>query len=262
MHHRRACAILLPLLIAEILTPPASGYVLRGQWVERVGTVDTVIPTIGGVQGITLLPGSSHRFRIQFAAFDDANGPAPAGGFIGWNAGTLNAPLGTNSRTPGRLSPFNFAPDPPGNGLPSTDPFTTLTSIDNTLGVQTLAWTGIPGGSDPGSPPPAVIRGLNRFVSTFEMTHVQNFNYGSIVASGHLLAASSWDIISSDPPAPGPDGIFGTPDDVPGSVTYGPLTLSPVSFEAPLNFIPIPSPTTAVPLALAATITSRRRRRA
>src|SRR6185369_11508813 len=116
---------------------------------ERVGTTDTVLAG-NVIDASDRLP---HRIRIQFGVFDDGEGAAPAGGYIGWNVGSISV-SGTpeNSqerRTPGRLSPFNFAASVTANGvplpsggtadLPGTD-WQMLTQIDATLGTQSPPW--------------------------------------------------------------------------------------------------------------------------
>jgi hypothetical protein len=243
---------------------------MRVRWVNRVGIVDT--PVVGDFQ---ILAGQTHRFRLQFGVFDDATSPAPAGGFAGWNVGVLDATGGTNSRTPGRIAPFNFAPGPPGgfaNGFPAADPWTHLTLIDNTLGTQSPTWTGgIPGTSTPNPIPLATIRGRNTFVSIWELT--TNTGPGTaydITASGNGVPVASWEFIGQpNPPLPGDDGIFGPGDangdgvddgldDLAGSVTYGPFAAATVAFNTPLHLVPAPG--AAALLGLGGLIAFRRRR--
>src|SRR5437762_2369318 len=96
-------------LVSAGMASPSFGYVLMARWVERTGTVDTVIPYVGGNQYLDASQGATYRLRLQFGVFDDASGPAPAGGYLGWNVGTMNITNGqTATRTPGRLAPFNF----------------------------------------------------------------------------------------------------------------------------------------------------------
>jgi hypothetical protein len=126
--------------------------------------------------------------------FDDADGAAPPGGYIGWNVGTVSTTGGGIwSRTPGRLSPFNFAQAPTSNGSPVADPFTDLTVIDNTLGIQTVPW-GCDAAGQPLPPPPPVVRGRNMFVSTYEMT-VETPNAPStmdVTLGGRRFAVAEW----------------------------------------------------------------------
>lgn len=248
------------LAVAGVATS-ANAFVVRAQWVSRVGTVDTVVPTVGGVQTLLVAPGSTTRFRLQFGVFDDAGGVAPAGGYIGWNLGTLSATVGgTNSRTPGRVSPFNFAPNPPGNGLPSADPFTALTSIDNTLGLQAPAWgcTNIPN-QVPLPQPAPTIRGLNAFIDTYEITTVAGTTSYSFAVGGNTVVASGWGTIGpATPPDCGDPNVLG--DETPGSVTYAPMALPPITgLTAPLNVV-VPAPGAAALLGLAGLIAGRRRR--
>src|SRR6185369_4389892 len=103
------------------------------------------------------LPGNltPNRIRLQIGVFDDANGPAPAGGLIGWNSGSIvMTGLPENSRerrTPGRLQPFNtssasnangFPPPPTLFGpVPSQADFQMWTEIDATIQTQSPLWT-------------------------------------------------------------------------------------------------------------------------
>src|SRR5688572_10619301 len=97
----------------------ADAYEFRVRFVERVGTNDVVLD---GGDTILSPPGEEHRIRIQFGVFDDAAGPAPEGGYLGWNVGTItvnggagnsdefrNSPSGQHNGV-GRLNPFTFAP--------------------------------------------------------------------------------------------------------------------------------------------------------
>jgi hypothetical protein len=203
--------------------------------VERVGNIDTPL-----MDGATFLPGSTHRLRAQFGVFDDAAGAAPVGGYIGWNAGTLsNNGVGTWSRTPGRLAPFTFSPNPVANGSPTSDPFTSLTQIDNTLGFQTFAW-GCDGAGQPLPPPEPIIRGLNQLVSTYEVTVVAPNVPGTmnLTWSGNLFAVMRWNF----------DQVLSVPPDCDsgeaGTVFYGPIVAPPQTFSASLRMEVVPSPGT------------------
>jgi hypothetical protein len=194
--------------------------------------------------------------------FDDADGPAPAGGYIGWNAASLATSGGLNTRTPGRLSPFTFAPNPPANGLPNVDPFATLTAIDNTLGTQGSGSPGFPSWvcrADGTTPPPPnpVIRGINSFISTFELTTLTGQSGYLITLSGNTVVASGWGMIGTptppDCPCP-PEGC-----DLPGSVLYAPMTLPPTPITATLTIV-VPAPGAALAICGVCGLIIRRRR--
>jgi hypothetical protein len=222
--------------------------------VERIGAVDHVIGGDGAMASFA--PGTSHRIRIQFGVFDDADGAAPPGGYIGWNIGTLATTDGINTRTPGRLSPFNFAPNPPGNGIPSADPFGVLTAIDNTLGTQSPVWGCGPDGLPLPMPPPT-IRGLNTFVSTFEFTTRAPQRAYMITLGGHTVSASGWGIIGTPTPPDCPYPPGGC--DFPATVTYAPMTLPPAPITATLLIV-VPSPGIGAMLWIASVLAARRKR--
>src|SRR5262245_15256945 len=108
------CPLLLALLLFAV---PAHAWEFRSRFIERIGTVDFPLAndTINAFD-------TPHRIPIQFGVFDDADTPAPAGGFIGWNVGTISVSGAPDNsaerRTPGRLSPFNFSAQPSANGFP------------------------------------------------------------------------------------------------------------------------------------------------
>src|SRR5262245_4151212 len=110
--------VLLGVLAVAGAASCAHAFEFRCRFVERVGTTDTVVPN----NTLETAPGTPHRIRIQFGVFDDANGAAPAGGFVGWNVGTISVSRAADNsqdrRTPGRLTPFNFALGPNSNGNP------------------------------------------------------------------------------------------------------------------------------------------------
>jgi hypothetical protein len=223
----------------------AQAYEIRARWVSRVGAgipID-VVPA-AGFDFSGLPAGTAVRFRLQFGVFDDAAGPAPAGGYLGWNVGTLTATGGTNTRTGtggspnGRVSPFNFAPG--GEGVPAADPWMALTGIDNTLGTQPLPWNSIPGNPVPPPAPPPVIRGRNTFVSTWEITTIPGASSYSITAAGNVLGCTVWNIVQQTPPGAGDDEEFGTIDDVPGSILYAPFADATRPFTSRLDLIPAP----------------------
>lgn len=258
-------------------TCAADAWEFRTRWVQRVGNAD--IPLTNNV--LVAAPGATVRVRMQFGVFDDANGPAPAGGYIGWNVGTLfdsEPTSGVNTRTPGRLSPFTFAPFAYSNGSPTADPWTSLIYIDNTLGWQVFFWNGIPGTASPAARPPATVRGFNEYVSTYEFTTVLgNVPSFTITAGGNRIAATNW---QSSPittaPDPGDDGIFGPgdfnndgiddgADDIAGTSAWTPAPSQPMSFQSVLAVYPaevVPGPgATVVMLAAAGLVGGRRRRR-
>lgn len=148
------------------------------------------------------------------------------------------------------------------NGIPIADPFRALTAIDNTLGFQTFVWNGVPNGADPGSPPAPVIFGRNTFVSTYEIECYLPSDWATLITpGGNVVTAISWNVYRSASPFPGPDGVFGTPDDVPGYVIYGPLTPPPMALHGShLILDSTPAPASASVLGLAALICGRRRR--
>ena len=156
------------------LAASASALTFECRWVERVGTSDVIIGGDGSI--LDASDGLPHRIRLPFGVFDDAGGADPAGGFVGWNVGTLSVTgNAVNTRTPGRLAPFVFANQPSANGSPAMDPFTTLVDIDATLGTQSPFWT-CDGEGNPLPVPPATVRGLKpktdvpeHFISPAEM---------------------------------------------------------------------------------------------
>jgi hypothetical protein len=192
---KRSTAGLMGIGTLLLAAAPARAYHIECRWAERVGSVTQPL----GGDGTTVMwaNGSSHRVRIQFGVFDDAQGPAPVGGFLAWNQGTLTTTSGINTRTPGRLLPFTLAP-PNGNGLPLSDPFIELAGIDAARGEQLVPWLCAPDGQVPPMPPPDVL-GLNAFVSVFEFTTVVN-GPNQVVAAGHLLVGAQWFLGSSQPP--------------------------------------------------------------
>lgn len=122
---------------------PAWGWEFRCRFIERVGNINVELPG----NTIDAGNGAPRNIRVQFGVFDDAESPAPAGGFVGCNIGSLAVDGSEDNsderRNPGRLSPFTFAASPDANGnppLPDGDPFTMLTEIDATLGTQSPVW--------------------------------------------------------------------------------------------------------------------------
>ncbi len=233
----------------------ARAFEFRARFIERVGNENVILPgnTIDASNGL------ARRIRIQFGVFDDAAGAAPAGGFVGWNVGSLavSGALANSAetRTPGRLSPFTFAPQQNANGnpplaSPGGDPFTMLTEIDNTLGTQTTLWR-----ADQPLPDPAVVRGFNDFVSIFEFTIDPADTGGgaadyTITLGGNVIGASEWRMVGT-PTAPGDDD--GPPcdfppacEDPPGSATWAPNPTPPQGISAVLNVVVVPSPPAAV----------------
>ena len=136
---RHACMLAASVVFVSV---PAGAWIIECRFVERIGDVDVVLPD----NTITVRPRSTHRYRIQFRVVPQANDAQ--GGFIGWNRGTVVASGGVNTRT-GRkpnplpretILPFIFAPKPPGEGLPSTDPFLMLTDVDCRVGTASPIW--------------------------------------------------------------------------------------------------------------------------
>lgn len=229
----------------------AHGYEFRARWVERVGNVDSVI----GAE-LNATDGRPRRVRLQLGVFDDGTGPAPAGGFVGWNLGMLtvsgDVANSNDTRTPGRLSPFIFSGSPGANGnppAPEGDPFTTLTDIDAQIGMQMPFW-GI------GQPQPAPLaRGVNTWVSVYEITtdpRAVGLNY-TITASGNLVAATSWEVVGAPTP-PDPDKML------PGSVTYVPVETPPRAFQFGFIVHIEPAPGSVALLCVGGLFAARRRR--
>ena len=219
------------LLFAPV---PAQAYRVECRWAERVGF--STLPLGGDGATVTWAIGSSHRVRIQFGVFDDAQGPAPAGGLLAWNFGTLSTTSGINTRTPGRLVPFTFTP-PNGNGLPLSDSFTVLTGIDAAHGEHEVPWVCMPDGQVP-PVPPANIVGLNVFVSVYEFTTVVNSS-NHVVAAGQLIVGQQWFMGANLPPDCGDPAD--PSDDVPGFAMYVPNRVSPsTQFSCSLDIVPAP----------------------
>jgi hypothetical protein len=227
------------------------------RWVEDVGGKEVPLDKPHPVLDIS--DGRARQIRLQFGVFDDDNGPAPEGGFLGWNMGLLEASGGINRRSPGRLEPFTSATSPLANGnppLPDGDPFRRLTDIDATIGVQTPFW-GFDGDGNPLPLPGPVIYGRNEFISVFAIT-VQadpaNGESYSLVASGQLLSATGWSIIGTPTP-PNPD------TGEPGFVAYSPMQAPPVEeMDCRLELF-VPGPGSAAVLLGAGVGLARRQRR-
>lgn len=241
---------LVGILAVAGLSSAASAFEYRVQFVERVGTTDTVIDG----NTIDARDGAPRRIRIQFGVFDDATSAAPAGGLLGWNVGTITVNGGAansdETRTNGRITPWNFAQGPNSNGNPPVagggDPFETLSEIDATQGTQSPPWPS-------GERPPAVVRGRNTFASVYEITinPADGGNDYSIDFAGNLLSASEWIVVNEN--APDPDK--GTP----GTVVYAPFPTDPTAFAATLNVL-VPAPGAAALLGLGGLVALRRRR--
>lgn len=211
---------------------PDSPPTFRFRFVERVGSVDTVISqnTINAENGL------QRRIRLQIGVFDVPAGPAPAGGLTGWNPGTLTVSGPTSNseetRTGGRLAPFTFSSSPFANGnppLPKGDPFTELTDIDATVGTQTLLWD-CDFDKTPLPQPTPIIRGRNTYISVYEFTIDPSpgaVNY-TVAAGGNLLAASAWETVGTPVLPNCKKGAF-------GFVTYTPALLPPVPLDAVLS---------------------------
>ena len=239
---------LFGLLAVTGVATPANAYEFRARFVEQTGDGPDEI-TVLDDNTIDASDFAARRIRVQFGVFDDASSAAPHGGFLGWNAGTItvNGDSGNSaeSRTPGRIAPWNFAPR--GNGTPTADPFDALTGVDNTLGHQVLIWFF-------GAPRPnPLIRGLNSYVSTYEFTidptDGSAFNY-SIDVGGNVLAALGWNILQENPPVS---------EEEPGTVLYTPAPGPATGFSGTLNVI-VPAPGAGSLLGLGGLAALRRRR--
>lgn len=249
------------------LAAPAQAYEIRCRFVERVGVSDVVL------QGNTIAVGSRgpRNIRVQFGVFDDAAGPAPAGGLIGWTSGSL-AVSGSREnseerRSPGRLAPFNYIPadgSPVPNGnppLPGGDPFELLTDIDARIRVQAPTWNCDAEGHVPAAPEPRVL-GMNQYISVFafqiDPTDASSYTNYTVTAAGLLVAAQSWDVVGL--PTPPDCGQASDPsDDTPGSIVYEPVALEPQSFVATLSVV-VPAPSSMAVSTVALLVVARRRR--
>jgi hypothetical protein len=246
-------AIVLSLGAAE----SAHAWHFDYRFVERVGTVDT--PLVNGA--VYPASGAPIRLRFQVGVFDDSSNPAPAGGFIGWSQGTITDSLDFhNTRTPGRLTPFNFAAN--GNGLPPMpggEPFMQLTDIDASMGVQVPFW-GLDSFGQALPMPTEQVRGVNTFVSVFEFTTTPGILSYTLTLGGSLTAASGW--VGVPVPPDNNNTPLDPSDDIPGWVTYTPVTLPPQTFVLPpLSLtIQVPGPGSAVMLSAVTVLASRRRR--
>lgn len=267
----RPLRLLTAALSLVTIAAPAHAWHYDCRFIERVGAQDVVLP--GNI--INASNGNVRNIRVQFGAFDDADSLAPAGGFVGWNVGTLavSGPASNSDerRNNGRLQPFTFAGQPTANGdppLPAGDPFTMLTEIDATLGTQGPVWNcGDPDGDGVWGPlpmPQATIRGLNTFVSVFAFSidpspGAVSYN---VTASGNLIAAREWRVIGNPTP-PDCEGCPNDPlcNDMPASVTYAPYPEAPRGFTCQLTVF-VPSPTGAtMSILVGGVVLSRRRRR-
>lgn len=253
----------------------ANAVTFECRWVERVGTTDTVIG--GNGSSVTVTPGSSHNYRLQFRVINDGTAN---GGFIGWNVGTLDisgaAGNSNDRRTNGRIAPYVFAAQPTANGNPppaggvnsgdavGTD-FEHLTDVDATLGTQSPGWICDANGN-PNPQPAATIRGLSTqanggWQSVFQITDMSVASGGSsysITAGGNLIAATEWRLVGT--PIPPDCGDPADPsDDQPGSITYAPFPTDPTPFTCSLN-IQVPAPGAAALMGLGGLLIARRRR--
>ena len=241
----------------------ANAFEFRCRFVERVGTTDVVL-----ANNTISSDGTIRNIRVQFGVFDDAAGVAPAGGYVGWNVGTIavSGPVDNSDerRNPGRLSPFNFAAGPNSNGnapLPAGDPFTMLTEIDNTLGTQSPTWVCNADGTIPPQPA-ATVRGRNTFISTFAFSidpSSPGFAAYTVTIGGNCIGADSW-LPVGNPSAPDCGDPSDPADDVAGAVTYAPFPTAPRAISCVLNVVPIPAPGAAALLGLGGLLAARRRR--
>lgn len=229
----------------------ANAFEIRVRFVEQTGDMPGDFNVLAGNE-IDATDGAARRIRVQFGVFDDAGGAAPAGGFLGWNVGSLTVSGGAansdETRTPGRLAGFDFAQGPNSNGnppLPGGDPFDGLTEIDNTQGTQTVLWF-------PGQPrPDAGVVGLNDWVSTFEFT-IDPAAGGSsydIALAGNAVPATGWNVIQQTMPGP----------TTPGFVLFGPVAGTPAPIAGSLH-VNVPAPGAAALLGLGGLVAIRRRR--
>lgn len=208
---------------------PAFAWEVRVRFAERIGNQDFVVQDnrIGGY-----VPGMSRRIRLQIGVFDTATGPAPAGGIYGVLDTDVTGRLMYASRTPGPLGVFANASSY--NGDPATDPFYSLTNLDVVVGTQTLAWNCATGGGGALPLPTAVVRGVNTYISVWEITVTTELcaiASASMTFTGTGIAATGWT------PAGVPIPPVCGPEPAPGSVTYSPNLTPPVTFTAVLHFL-------------------------
>lgn len=257
----------ISLLLVMGAASQASAFEFRCRFVERVAGIDVLLPDspLGPGSYIDASDLSPRRIRLQFGVFDDAAGAAPAGGLVGWNAGMLCVdgcmgmpvppPGNSDDSIVGRIAPFTFAPNGPQPG-----PFECIDGIDSTVGAQSPPWTCNPDGSVPPQPP-AVVRGINSYVSLFEFIIDPNpgFDPYTVHATGNLIAATEWRTVGS--PIPPDCGDPSDPsDDLPGMVTYAPFPTAPRAFECRLYVNCVPTPGSAAMVGLGAIALVRRRR--
>ena len=233
----------IALLVAS---SSASAWTFDFRFVQRVGNTD--IPLANG-SIFNATPGAPVRLRIQFGVFDDGGGAAPAGGFVWWNNGTIvDSFAHHNTRPPGRLPPFNFSAV--GNGtppVPSGEPFQSISQISADFLSQAPSWL-LDSNGNPLPMPQPQVRGLNAFVSVFEITTTPGLSNYTLTVDGDLVAASSWSVFSATPPDNNNTPLDPS-DDIPGSVAYNAALLPPQSFVLPpltLN-IQVPAPASGAP---------------
>lgn len=253
----------LSLLLVACAASQASAFEFRCRFVERVGLIDVILPdsTLGPGNYIDASDALPRRIRVQFGVFDDGVSAAPAGGFVGWNNGMLCVdgcmgmpvppPGNSDDSIVGRVAPFNFAP----GGV--SGPFECENGIDATLGTQSPPWVCAPDGSVPAQPPP-VVRGINTYVSVFEFIIDPNpgFVPYTVLANGHLIAATQWIAVGTPTPPDCSDPM----NPIPGNVVYAPFPTVPESFECRLFVNCIPTPGSAGAVVLGALALRRRRR--
>lgn len=221
---RCAAIVVISLSGIALSSSAAFGDELRFRFVNPRGSDADVIETPYGYASAA--PNRRARVRLQIGVFDSESGPELAGGVIGWNVGSISVsgfftePMPV-IRTPGRLNPFRFSASPNANGTPTTDPFTAITQIDCTLGTQNIPW---PIGSDPETPPPPIVRGLNTFVSIYEVSMtLPEFaikELRTLTIQGNLIAATGWTIVQAIPPT----------EDEPGVAVYAPHVVPSTPF--------------------------------
>jgi hypothetical protein len=201
----------------------ASGEELRIRFVERVGTTDFVI--FGNIMDGSA--GGERHIRVQMGIFDSTEGPAVAGGIVGWADGVIENEDWPGRRTPGRLGVFAYSTD--GDGMPHTDPFEGLTGIQAVRGPQSPAWTCDEGGVPMPMPAP-VLLGRNTFVSVWEMTlDFSGCRVHTLTVSGTAVVAGGW--VEAAPPVP-PE--CGEPA-IPGQVVYAASDTRELPFSATLS---------------------------
>jgi len=210
--------------LSSVFIASAQAYTIEWRIVERVGDINYVLPA---GDTIVVRPNSIHRYRLQFRVVPDDENDA-LGGFLAWNIGTITTTGGINYRTSrppdpaprGRIAPFNAPNGPNSDGVPNTDPFTSLTQIDAAFTRQTPIWL-CNGEGEPNPPPVPLVYGRGTFVSVHEITSVAQEQDYTITYTGGLWVAREWRSVVCNPPDCGDPAD--PSDDVPTTCEVAPF---------------------------------------